>query len=152
MAYQSYVSRCSNKRMRTSACGPPPSGPPVELVTFNGDLLMTMERAELYEESVADFIEDLEQEMTIVDGARFDDLGVFLQRFSLAIRNEVMQKSDDVLVSDYFKEGEEPIRITLLKKPVEEEEYKERRRLAELEHELGWLEKNDSKLTWPLMV
>ena len=73
-----------------------------------------------------------------VDGAKTDDLGVLLERFSLVIRNEVMQADKLILVTDYFHEGEEPIRITLVKQPVEEAEHNEERRGVELEIEWGW--------------
>ena len=130
---------------RVGSDGPPAAregGPPptrnmmqqIELVMMNGELLTTFKREDLENRTVEGLIEHLEWGLvTGADGAKRDDLGVFLERFSLVIRNEVMQADKLILVTDYFHEGEEPIRITLVKKPVEEAIYKQLRREAELE-------------------
>ena len=114
----------------------------VELVMLNGDLITTFKR-EALDVTVDYLIDNLEQGMVSgVDGPKYDNLGVFVERFSLVIGNEVMQRleSERVLVTEYFDEGEGPIQITLVKQPVEDAIYKELRRQAELEHELGMRE------------
>ena len=109
---------------------------------MNGDLITTFKREELEDKSSYCLIDDLERGTYSVRGAgwgaKADDLGVMLERFSLVIGNEVMQKTKRV--TDYFDEGVGPIQITLVKQPVEDAIYKELRRQAELEHELEWLE------------
>ena len=106
----------------------------IELVGMNGELVTTFKREDLVYLTVEGLIEHLEEDwVTGADGAKTDDLGVLLERFSLVIRNEVMQADKLILVTDYFHEGEEPIRITLVKQPVEEAIYKQLRREAELE-------------------
>ena len=154
-----YVRTSSSKRRRTTSNfagsdgppearegGPPSSGPSpdsdrgkeVELVMMNGEVVATLKCDDLENVSTACFIEDLEQDMVRgVPGANADELGVMLERFTLVIGTEVMDPDDEFLVSDYyhFHEGEEPIRITLVKHPVEEAIYKEIRREAEVEHE-----------------
>ena len=123
----------------------------VELVTMNGDVITTFTREELDGVRVEDFIDDLEQDDMIgVEGAKHDDLGVFVERFCLVIRDEIMQvdSCSHLWVTDYFPEGEESIRITLLKQPVEEAIYKEQRRDAELEVVLGSPSPLDPH-TWP---
>ena len=111
----------------------------VELVTMNGDVITTFTRDEFEGVRVEDFIDDLEQDDMIgVEGAKHDDLGVFVERFCLVIRDEIMQVEESIQITDYFPEGEESIRITLLKQPVEEAIYKEQRRDAELEVVLGY--------------
>ena len=105
---------------------------------MNGEVVATLKRDDLEMVSTANFIEDLEQDnIRGAPGANEDELGVFLERFTLVIGTEVMEEDDEFLVSDYyhFHEGEEPIRITLVKHPVEEAIYKEIRREAEVEHE-----------------
>ena len=116
----------------------------IELVMMNGELLTTFKREDLENLTVESLIRALEEDCLIgVDGAKTDDLGVLLERFSLVIRNEVIRTTMRTqrtmgLVTDYFPEGEESIRITLLKQPVEEAIYKEQRRDAELEVVLGY--------------
>ena len=64
----------------------------VELVTMNGDVITTFTRDEFEGVRVEDFIDDLEQDDMIgVEGAKHDDLGVFVERFCLVIRDEIMQ-------------------------------------------------------------
>ena len=122
---------------RVGSDGPPAAregGPPptrnmmqqIELVMMNGELLTTFKREDLENLTVEGLIENLEEGwVTGVDGAKTDDLGVFLERFSLVIRNEVIRRTMRTqrtmrLVTDYFPEGEESIQITLIKEPVEE--------------------------------
>ena len=93
---------------------------------MNGDLITTFKREELEDMWIAPLIYHLER--GVVRGcfeAKADDLGVMLERFSLVIGNEVMQK--DKLVTDYFDEGEGPIQITLVKQPVEDAIYRQLR-------------------------
>ena len=95
----------------------------VELVTMSGEVVGTWKCDDLENVSTATFIEDLEQDMVRgAPGANADELGVLLERFTLVIGTEVMEAGDEFLVSDnyHFHEGEEPIRITLVKHPVEE--------------------------------
>ena len=84
--------------------GPPPTGnmmQQIELVGMNGELLTTFKREDLENLTVDALIDDLEQDWVIgADGAKTDDLGVFLERFSLVIRNEVMQADKLILVTD----------------------------------------------------
>ena len=113
----------------------------IELVMMNGELLTTLKREDLENLTVEALIEYLEQDWVLgADGAKTDDLGVLLERFSLVIRDEIMQvhSCSHLWVTDYFPEEEESIRITLLKQPVEEAIYKEQRREAELEVVLGY--------------
>ena len=112
-------------------------------MTLNGDLITTFKREELEGEPVEDFIEKLERGWARgVPGAKCDDLYVLEERFSLVIGSEVMheltEEGESVLVTDYFADGEGPIRITLVKQSVEEAEYSNERREAELEVEWGW--------------
>ena len=111
----------------------------IELVGMNGKLLTTFKREDLENLTVEALIEDLEQDWVLgADGAKTDDLGVLLERFSLVIGNEVIRPSlKHDWVTDYFPEGG-PFRITLVKQPVEEAEYNYERRCAEREIELGW--------------
>ena len=108
----------------------------IELVGMNGELLTTFKREDLENLTVEALIEDLEQDWVLgADGAKTDDLGVLLERFSLVIRNEVIRRTMRTqrtmrLVTDYFPEGEESIQITLIKEPVEEARYKQLRRQA----------------------
>ena len=107
-----------------------------QLVKMNGDLITTFKRGELEDVTVACLIEDFEQGMARgVPSAEFDELYVFTERFSLVIRNEVMERNDSRFVTDYFDDGEEPIRITLVKQPVDEAGYNNLRRQAKLERE-----------------
>ena len=114
----------------------------IELVMMNGELLTTFKREDLENLTVEALIEDLEQDWVLgADGAKTDDLGVFLERFSLVIRNEVIRRTmrrqrTMGLVTDYFPEGKEFIQITLIKQPVEEALYKQLRREAEMDLEL----------------
>ena len=105
----------------------------VELVTFNGDVIKALKREVLDEMTVARFIDDLEQDWVKgVPGARSDDLGVFVERFHLAIGDQIMH--DECYVTEYFpQEGQEgqAIRITLIKQAVEVATYKQLRRSAE---------------------
>ena len=114
----------------------------IELVGMNGELLTTFKREDLVYLTVEGLIEHLEEDwVTGADGAKTDDLGVFLERFSLVIRNEVIRRTMRTqrtmrLVTDYFPEGEESIQITLIKQPVEEALYQQLRRealIAEME-------------------
>ena len=106
----------------------------IELVMMNGELLTTFKREDLENLTVEGLIENLEEGwVTGAHGAKRDDLGVFLERFSLVIRNEVFRRTMRTqrtmgLVTDYFPEGEESIQITLIKEPVEEARYKQLRR------------------------
>ena len=106
----------------------------IELVMMNGELLTTFKREDLENLTVEGLIENLEEGwVTGADGAKRDDLGVFLERFSLVIRNEVIRRTMRTqrtmgLVTDYFPEGEESIQITLIKEPAEEARYKQLRR------------------------
>ena len=127
--------------------GPPPTSSmmqQIELVMMNGELLTTFKREDLENLTVEGLIENLEEGwVTGVDGAKTDDLGVFLERFSLVIRNEVIRRTMRTqrtmgLVTDYFPEGEEFIQITLIKQPVEEALYKQLRREAEMDWELDF--------------
>ena len=100
---------------------------------MNGEVVALLKCDDLEMLSTACFIDDLEQDMVRgVPGANADELGVLLERFTLVIGTEVMKADECTLVSDYFHfhEGEEPIRITLVKHPVEEAIYKEVRRDA----------------------
>ena len=96
----------------------------VELVTLNGDRITTLRMEAFVNLTVEMFIEDLEQGLVLgADGAKKDDLGVFLERFSLVIRNEVIRRTMRTrrtmrLVTDYFPEGEASVQITLIKQPV----------------------------------
>ena len=116
----------------------------IELVMMNGELLTTFKREDLENLTVEGLIENLEEGwVTGAHGAKRDDLGVFLERFSLVIQNEVFRRTMRTprtmgLVTDYFPEGEESIQITLIKQPVEEALYKELRREAEMDVELGY--------------
>ena len=111
----------------------------VHLVTMNGDLIRTFKREELEGVPVEFFTVKLERNcFSWVPPAKCDDLDVPLERFSLVIRNEVMERNDSRFVTDYFADGEGPIRITLVKQPVEEAEYNKARREAELEIERWW--------------
>ena len=116
----------------------------IELVMMNGELLTTFKREDLENLTVEAFIEDLEQDWVLgADGAKTDDLGVLLERFSLVIRNEVFRRTTRTqrtmrLVTDYFPEGEDFIQITLIKQPVEEALYKQLRREAEMDLELDF--------------
>ena len=116
--------------------GPPPTRnmmQQIELVGMNGELLTTFKREDLENLTVESLIKDLEQDwVTGADGAKTDDLGVFFERFSLVIRNEVFRRTMRTprtmgLVTDYFPEGEESIQITLIKEPREEASYKQLR-------------------------
>ena len=106
----------------------------IELVGMNGELLTTFKREDLVYLTVEGLIEHLEEDwVTGADGAKTDDLGVLLERFSLVIRNEVFRRTMRTprtmgLVTDYFPEGEESIQITLIKEPREETSYKQLRR------------------------
>ena len=112
----------------------------IELVMMNGELLTTFKREDLENRTVEGLIEHLEWGLvTGADGAKTDDLGVFLERFSLVIRNEVIRRTMRTqrkirLVTDYLPEGEESIQIILIKQPVEEALYKQLRRRARI----GW--------------
>ena len=112
----------------------------IEVLMMNGELLTTFKREDLENLTVERLIENLEEGwVTGVDGAKTDDLGVFLERFSLVIRNEVIRRTmrrqrTMGLVTDYFPEGKESIQITLIKEPVEEALYQQLRRRARL----GW--------------
>ena len=134
---------------RVGSDGPPAAregGPPptrnmmqqIELVGMNGELLTTFKREDLENLTVESFIKELEEDwVTGVDGAKTDDLDVFLERFSLVIRNEVIRSTMKTqrtvrLVTDYFPEGEESILITLIKQPVQEALYKQLQREAEM--------------------
>ena len=121
--------------------GPPPTGnmmQQIELVMMNGELLTTFKREDLENLTVEGLIEHLEEDrVTGAHGAKRDDLGVFLERFSLVIRNEVFRRTMRTprtmgLVTDYFPEGEESIQITLIKEPREEASYKQLRRHMEM--------------------
>ena len=93
----------------------------VELVTMNGDVITTFTRDEFEGVRVEDFIDDLEQDDMIgVEGAKHDDLGVFVERFCLVIRDEIMQvdSCSHLWVTDYFPEGEASVQITFIKQPV----------------------------------
>ena len=127
--------------------GPPPTGnmmQQIELVMMNGELLTTFKREDLENLTVEGLIENLEEGLvTGVDGAKTDDLGVFLERFSLVIRNEVIRRTMRTqrkirLVTDYLPEVEEAIQIILIKQPVEEALYKQLRREAEMDLELDF--------------
>ena len=134
--------------------GPPPTAnmmQQIELVMMNGELLTTFKREDLEHLTVEGLIEHLEEDrVTGAHGAKRDDLGVFLERFSLVIRNEVIRRTMRTqrtmrLVTDYFPEGEESIQITLIKQPVEEALYKQLRREAEMDVEEGMdVEEEDS--------
>ena len=110
----------------------------IELVMMNGELLTTLKREDLENLTVESLIKDLEQDwVTGADGAKTDDPGVFFERFSLVIRNEVFRRTMRTqrtmgLVTDYFPEGEESSQITLIKQPVKKALYKELRRKAEI--------------------
>ena len=112
----------------------------IELVMMNGELLTTFKREDLENLTVEGLIENLEEGwVTGAHGAKRDDLGIFLERFSLVIQNEVFRRTMRTqrtmgLVTDYFPEGEESIQITLIKEPVEEAVYKQLRRQAEWVH------------------
>ena len=126
----------------------------IELVMMNGELLTTFKREDLENLTVEGLIENLEEGwVTGAHGAKRDDLGVFLERFSLVIRNEVFRRTMRTprtmglvtdtrrtmrtqrtmrLVTDYFPEGEESIQITFIKEPKEEASYKQLRRHMEM--------------------
>ena len=112
----------------------------IELVMMNGELLTTFKREDLENLTVEGLIENLEEGwVTGAHGAKRDDLGIFLERFSLVIQNEVFRRTMRTprtmgLVTDYFPEGKESIQITLIKEPVEEALYQQLRRRARV----GW--------------
>ena len=124
----------------------------VELVTMNGDLLTTFDREDFDELTVAELIEDLEQDMVqgIEGGARADDLGVFIERFRLAIGCQILQPYD--YFEDIFPtketQGRQAIRINLIKEPVPEATYKQIRESAEAEDMLRWRWRPLSFLSW----
>ena len=99
------------------------------------------------------FIEDLEQgEVPGVEGASADDLGVFTERFCLAIEGQIAQPYDD----DYFKDifpiswRSTAIRITLIKQPVPRATYNRFREQAEAGTLGGlWLPADLAELVFP---